>query len=829
MEVDEGTLLKAYGLDDLQPRTWTDTEEENATYGGGTMVNMSELSAEEPDPLGLSGTIPIAKQVDKSMMAQVHLSSKLFDPKTFLSTIHPDATFNDLSAGNEYLKGSIGQRSEALKILVENNFDKFVAIKATTDGVYREMKESSEGPLREGNEHGVRGLKKSLANASAKADQVFMPVLENNLKTIKLRSTLSIFERSKFFFNLPGSLGEALEAGRYDQALRDYKRGKYLFDSKPGQLLNITVQGHDGSEENQIQQQQRIFAKVWDAVEATMEEMRGKLLELLKEPRRGVEEQEKTIEILLELGCSQDPVAVFLEWQHNHIRELMRKAYDSGMGEVEAAASVDQLVTLDEEDRAKDLQSCVRQLSLPEHDYERMVAVPRWRAILAVVRRLSETMVQTLPSFWRVCRNLVDGKLKSKASGFQGQARAWAAESVNMYISTLANFFHLTDVSILSRQPLSPLSSWVPAKTCSMTAGHFLKAILVELEEAVNDLKALKIDSTQDGLQSLIDNTKFCYVETLCQLWLEDAKLFHRLEDWTMNPEEEATTLFLGELAAFHSYNSKVAYDIACGKDNERTNPAADSSAVQPSAECTARIKGTFVDAIYAYLDGLVNLAFSEYNPLNAHTTTSQKVIMDKSKQAVVIDVKDLDTRILLGVTNLSRFSRSNVPALAKRFHEAYHVKMGDDLRTIDEVAQELDKILFNNFIQRKGQGVAEIFSNGILHSGIDWQRIPKPSGKYIVVCSQRTDALRAAQRSIRSSTRVFFVLFRSMPKFGRWPSHSCREPYPRFWRALPRQCWNRSKRSRNLAWAACFKPHWRSNLSIRHSVHMCHQRQSSN
>jgi hypothetical protein len=45
-----------------------------------------------------------------------------------------------------------------------------------------------------------------------KADQVFLPVLENALKAQKLRTTLSVFERSKFFFNLPSSLMEAIEA-----------------------------------------------------------------------------------------------------------------------------------------------------------------------------------------------------------------------------------------------------------------------------------------------------------------------------------------------------------------------------------------------------------------------------------------------------------------------------------------------------------------------------------------------------------------------------------------------------------------------------------------
>jgi exocyst complex component 2 len=52
------------------------------------------------------------------------------------------------------------------------------------------------------------------AEAAAKADQVFLPVLENASKAHKLRTTLGVFERSKFFFNLPASLMECVEAVR---------------------------------------------------------------------------------------------------------------------------------------------------------------------------------------------------------------------------------------------------------------------------------------------------------------------------------------------------------------------------------------------------------------------------------------------------------------------------------------------------------------------------------------------------------------------------------------------------------------------------------------
>lgn len=133
----------------------------------------------------------------------------------------------------------------------------------------------------------------SYIGSAVKANQVFLPVLENSAKAQKLRTTLGVFERSKFFFSLPGFLVESIEAGRYEAALRQYNKGKFLLDSRPGQLLPIEAGANTGSS---TAQQKRILDKVWVNVEKVMGEMKALLLARLQDPGRSVEEMERGIE-----------------------------------------------------------------------------------------------------------------------------------------------------------------------------------------------------------------------------------------------------------------------------------------------------------------------------------------------------------------------------------------------------------------------------------------------------------------------------------------------------------------------------------------------------
>ena len=192
-------------------------------------------------------------------------------------------------AGRERLQSSLEERSGALKQLVQVEWDRFVGVKGATESVYEEMK---QGPLAPDADYGVKQLRDTLKQATARADTVFQPILDARTKAERLKSTLGVFERSKFFFNLPTILGEAVEEGKYELALQSYKKGRYILASRPAQLLGLPI----ATTAQQKAQQQRIYDKVWGQVEKIIGDLRATLGKRLRDTKRGLDEVEKTIE-----------------------------------------------------------------------------------------------------------------------------------------------------------------------------------------------------------------------------------------------------------------------------------------------------------------------------------------------------------------------------------------------------------------------------------------------------------------------------------------------------------------------------------------------------
>ncbi|GAA5834893.1 hypothetical protein JCM11251_002055 [Rhodosporidiobolus azoricus] len=772
---DEEAMLQLYGLSSLAPTHWEEGDTADPGLFGspkpgeaGAKVAATAAKGEETDPLGLlrTGVLTAHPDLPSDLRSAVLLHSKSFDPKVFLSTVHPNATFQDLNVGRERLKESLEKRSGALKLLVEAEWDRFVGVKATSETVFEEMKDG--GPLTPGADYGVKALRETLKSASSRAETVFQPILDARTKAERLKSTLGVFERSKFFFNLPTILGEAVEEGRYEVALQAYKKGRYILASRPAQLLGLPVP----TTPQQQQQQKRIYDKVWGQVEKIIGDLRATLGKRLRDTKRGLDEVEKTIEILLELDPSDDPVWIFFDTQHRHILQLLRTSAETSMGRIRIA--MDQYGEVEENDRkqAADLGAGVE--SLERLDGERVrenaAGVEVWRLIFDLVRNLNEVIMQTLPPFWKVAKGYMEGKYQKKNTSSIAasrrsptQCRVMTQDIVTLYVSLLSSFFTLSSSThspvIPHHNPSAnpsedlnatpPMPPFVPPISASTTNCHWLLKVLNELMECVSEMGALEMagEATQ-SLKELVASMRWRFEEAICSGWVRDAKVFYRLETWRADQDDPAITAYLRQVAAFQRFNSVSAYRVAGGSEERATALLGTSSASSGASAAAARnrqdiellsefqkkVQSAFLDGLYAFLDGLVHVAFSDPETIfNSPPNGGKRKDLgmegeEETGRPKEVDVRNVDIRILLTVSNLTHLRETAIPRLIHQFQTAFKVDMQTDIQMLMDVTDQLDRILFDDYVKRKSADVAKIIRKGVLGGTVNWYEADKPT-----------------------------------------------------------------------------------------------------
>ncbi|GAA5899347.1 exocyst subunit SEC5 [Sporobolomyces salmoneus] len=845
---DEEAMLSLYGLSSLAPERWEETGDGTGTSGdpglfgetgaAGTAKIAGVVKGDETDPLGLirGGVLANNPDISSDMRSSVLLHSKTFDPKVFLSTVHPNATFKDLNYGREKLKENLEQRSGALKLLVEAEWDRFVGVKATTETVFEEMKHSG-GPLEPTSDYGVKEIRETLKHASSRAETVFQPILDARTKADRLKSTLGVFERSKFFFNLPNILGEAVEAGKYDVALSAYKKGRYILSSRPAQLLGLPVP----TTQSQQLQQKRIYEKVWGQVEKIVGDLRATLGKRLRDSstskRSGLEEVEKTIEILLELDPTDDPVWIFFDTNHRQILHLLKSSAESSTSRFRVAMdqyghearNLSQLGGGDhafdhragrddgeeeetllelENDRLKmlDLKTSVEDgleslESVGERIREHGLGREVWTVVYELVRNLNEVVLSTLPGFWKVAKGYMEGKYQKKSNSTVSsaaqnarrsptQCRVMTQDIINLYVSLLSSFFTLSSSttsssssssSLSQNQPTDlsttpPMPPFVPPIANATTNAHFVLKILNEMQDCANELGALELTGEATAsLKELIASAKWRFEEVICSGWVRDAKIFYRLETWkpdsshhdgpasatsastssgAITPTTSASTSYLRKISAFHRFNVISAYKVAGGSEERAQALLGSSSSTSSSSgggtanplsnsrtrhdidlpvEFQRKVQGAFLDGLYAFLDGLVHVAFSDPDQVSSGSVRKDSLGganeggEEETGRPKEVDVKNVDIRILLTVSNLTHLRESIIPRMISQFQTAFKVDMSQDAQMLMEVTDQLDKILFDDYVKRKSAEVGEIIRKGVLGGGIDWYEAEKP------------------------------------------------------------------------------------------------------
>ncbi|CDH55023.1 exocyst complex component sec5 [Lichtheimia corymbifera JMRC:FSU:9682] len=764
---EDAALMRFYQLDTLEPEIWEeypagsldepvvaeitlrhlsqryDAQLQDGAKDANSSNNDLQIS-DDADPLGIRNTIfddnfrnSTVNAMQLREKSSLVITSKSFQPRLFLQQVHKDTPYNELIAGEERLRLSIDQRAEALKHLVHSNFDRFVSAKETVDHVYDEMKSKQLNPAEE---YGTRHLEKVLDEANTRADLIYGPIIERRQKVDKVRSTISVLQRYKFFFNLPSSLLESIKQHKYETAIRDYRKGKYLYHDLQKEDDKV-----DGSEEesNISELHRKVFDKVWTEVNKIVVELRSVLLKMLEDPWRSMEEQEKTINFLFDLDTTEDPAWFYLDSQYRWIMGLLKETCENAVKKIDVLRTTNDTAESDCQ-RSLALKKAIGQIQTKSFDSsaDRDPSVRAWRLISELVKSLSTLLLRCLPDFWRLSKAFIEGKFAHKASaksngtsrkrrqgvdmGKVEQCQSMSRNIVDLYASLISDYFSLNEPSLPVQQNADGtetviMPGFLPVNASSIHVSEYLTRIISDLAHCVNDISAIHLAGEAfSGLTGLMEKARWKFVEVICKCWERDAKSFYLLEEWILDPELPQCTGLLKRYYDYHKFCARSAFRIATLAVTNDDMVAQSRQEVKP--EYVEKIRASFLESTYTFLDGLVRLAFSDYVPLN------EKEEVQLAKKRDKIDVHSMDMRILLTVGNLAHMRSTVIPKLVGLFQMAYKCNMDEDLKTLIDVVDQLDKILFNDYIKRKSGLLRDIIRQGILLSGVDWYSIPKPT-----------------------------------------------------------------------------------------------------
>lgn len=125
---------------------------------------------------------------------------------------------------------------------------------------------------------------------------------------------------------------------------------------------------------------------------------------------------------------------------------------------------------------------------------------------------------------------------------------------------------------------------------------------------------------------------------TLCGFGVDAVRL-HELENWELDPERAATTTYLiNILQKFQIHAATSAYKIAGGIDASKHGAIA-AKQIPIGREFAQKIQKTFVDSLYALLDGLEKLSRSDYSP--PLTASIDATIMVPTRALPAVDPND--------------------------------------------------------------------------------------------------------------------------------------------------------------------------------------------
>ncbi|XP_033477903.1 exocyst complex component 2 [Epinephelus lanceolatus] len=667
-------------------------------------------------PLSLRPSNPLGIEIDKGKIPQKDLeltfpgmsgdfTSENFSATLYLIENHTGSSFEQLKIAANNLKKQATKKNEGSLAYVKGGLSTFFEAQDALAAIHQRLE--SDGTERvEGSM--TQRLENILNRASDTADTLFQEVLGRKDKADSTRNALNVLQRFKFLFNLPLNIERNIQKGDYDVVINDYEKAKSLFG-------NTEVP---------------VFKKVYAEVETRIAALRSLLLEKLLQTPSTLHDQKRYIRYLSDLHAPGDPAWQCIYAQHKWILQLMQNCRDEFIsGQRVGVGALDP----EGDTRPSALGRLSHTASLKRGGSLRTPRPSTWRfetpQQVQFVEKLSDVVIGQLPNFWKLWISYVNGSLFSETGEKSGQvekskknARQRQNDFKKMIEEMTNRLVKLIRGALLpTTLPQGELNFYGGWENKTELTGAWLTKIIHTVRACHEALSALEIpnDLLQVIQDLLLELRVHCLMVTLLHT-TEDVKRLAEKEDWVVDNEGITSLPSQFEQCMVQMLQSlKEPLEIKPGEINVLQLDQVQDQATELS-----------VGIMKVFINCLEQLS----SKTDGDIDTSHNMSVDLSSPDRFTGVQEgfsptSEQRLLIILSNCQYLERRTFLNLADHFEK--HGLTGTEkiTRLSVDAVRELDRKLFEAYIERRADPIAGSLEPGIYAGYFDWRDCQTPTG----------------------------------------------------------------------------------------------------
>ncbi|XP_074492342.1 exocyst complex component 2 [Sebastes fasciatus] len=667
-------------------------------------------------PLSLRPSNPLGIDVDKGKFPQKDMeltfpgmsgdfTSENFSATWYLIENHTGSSFEHLKTGANHLKKQATKKNEGSLAYVKGGLSTFFEAQDALAAIHQRLE--SDGTERvEGSM--TQRLENILNRASDTADTLFQEVLGRKDKADSTRNALNVLQRFKFLFNLPLNIERNIQKGDYDVVINDYEKAKSLFG-------NTEVP---------------VFKKVYAEVETRIGALRSLLLDKLLQTPSTLHDQKRYIRYLSDLHASGDPAWQCIYAQYKWILQLMQDCRDEFIGGQRVGVGA-----LDPEGdtRPSALGRLSHTASLKRGGSLRTPRPSTWRfetpQQVQFVEKLSDVVIGQLPNFWKLWISYVNGSLFSETGEKSGQvekskknARQRQNDFKKMIEEMTNRLVKLVRGALLpTTLPQGELKFYGGWENKTELTGAWLTQIIHIVRACHEALSALEIpnDLLQVIQDLLLELRVHCLMVSLLHT-TEDVKRLAEKEDWVVDNEGITSLPSQFEQCMVQMLQSlREPLEIKPGEINVLQIDQVQDQATELS-----------VGIMKVFINCLEQLS----TKTDGDIETSHNVSVDLSSPVRFTGVHEgftptSEQRLLIILSNCQYLERRTFLNLANYFEKHNLTGTEKITRVSVDAVRELDRKLFEAYIERRADPIAGSLEPGICAGYFDWRDCQTPTG----------------------------------------------------------------------------------------------------